>query len=97
MTSEQKTLVLKELRTIPGVGKEISEDLWRIGIRKVSDLKNKNPEELYKTMCFEQRQEIDRCMLYVLRCAVYYSKTKHPKPSLLLWWNWKDHGVARKK
>ena len=41
---------LKELQTIPGVGKSIAQDLLNIGISQVSDLKNKNPEKLYDKM-----------------------------------------------
>ena len=39
---------MKNFRTAPGVGKEISENLWNAGIRSVSCLKGKNPESLYK-------------------------------------------------
>jgi hypothetical protein len=82
--------ILKELRTIPGVGKSISIDLWNLGIRSVNDLRKKNPERLYDRHCKQKKMIVDRCMLYVLRCAVYYASEKKPKPELLLWWNWKD-------
>ncbi len=82
---------LKELRTIPGVGKSIAVDLWNLGIRKVEDLKGKNPEQMYI-----QSNEIagmvqDRCLLYVFRCAVYFAETeeKFREKEKLLWWNWK--------
>ncbi len=29
-------------------------------------------------------------MLYVFRCAVYYSTEREHDPELLLWWSWKD-------
>lgn len=80
----------KDLQIIPGVGKSIATDLWDIGIRRITDLKGKNPEKLYKKMCIQQDVTIDRCMLYVMRGAVYFaSHTKHD-PKLLKWWNWKD-------
>ncbi len=44
---ENKPEILKTLRTIPGVGKEIAEDFWNIGIHAVRHLKGKNPEKLY--------------------------------------------------
>ena len=85
-----KKEILAKLREIPGVGKEIAEDFLSIGIRKPSDLKNKNPEQLYDALCKKQGMKIDRCMLYVFRCAVYFaSHTKH-NPKLLKWWKWKD-------
>lgn len=80
---------IKELRQIPGVGASIANDLINIGITKVSDLKNKDPEWLYKQSNAFAGCVQDRCLLYVFRCAVYYaSETKHDKEKLK-WWNWK--------
>ncbi len=79
-----------DLEIIPGVGKSIAEDLRNIGITTVAHLRGKNPEKLY-----QQSNELvghvqDRCLLYVFRCAVYFtSQTKHDR-ELLKWWNWKD-------
>ena len=78
------------LMEIPGVGKSIAEDLNGIGITSVSQLKDNDPEKLYRQMCKKQGTVIDRCMLYVCRCAVYYASTKYPDPEKLKWWNWKD-------
>ena len=85
---------LKELQTIPGVGKSISEDFWQLGIRRVADLKGRNPEELYARLCTLQHADIDRCMLYVMRCAVYYATETAHDPELLKWWSWKDRVYA---
>jgi DNA-3-methyladenine glycosylase I len=82
--------VLKELQTIPGVGKSISQDLWQLGIKRVADLKDQSPEELYARLCMIQQADIDMCMLYVLRCAVYYARETRHNPELLKWWAWKD-------
>lgn len=79
-----------ELEQIPGVGKSIAEDLKNIGITKISQLKNKDPEKLYAESCAYQGQIIDRCLLYVFRCAVYFASHKNHNPDLLKWWNWKD-------
>lgn len=81
---------LRELRTIPGIGKSLAQDLLDIGICRVSDLKGRDPERLYAKLTALRGQHIDRCVLYTFRCAVYYaSRTKHD-PELLKWWNWKD-------
>jgi hypothetical protein len=80
----------KELQQIPGVGESIARDMQSIGIQSIGDLKHKNPERLYRRLCEYKASPVDRCMLYVFRCAVYYSShTKHD-PELLKWWNWKD-------
>jgi len=85
-----KKAELKPLQEIPGIGPSIAQDLHDLGICKVSDLTRKNPEKMYFELCRKRGQHIDRCMLYVFRCAVYYASTKKPKSSKLLWWNWKD-------
>lgn len=97
-TDQAKQQVIKDLKVIPGVGDKIAEDLWELGIRKVSDLRRKNPDLLYKRMCLEAGYQIDRCMLYVLNCAVYYASNSDPDPFLLKWWNWKNklNGVKAK-
>ena len=87
---ENKQEILVQLRQIPGVGKSIAEDLWELGIRKVNDLANNDPEILYQQLCVIQGQKIDRCLLYVLRCAVYYASNTDHHPELLKWWNWKE-------
>ncbi|RPI02094.1 MAG: pathogenicity locus [Ignavibacteriae bacterium] len=81
---------LQTLRTIPGVGKSISVDLWNLGFRSVDSLKNKDPEKLYRRHCVRAGVPVDRCLLYVFRCAVYYASHRKHDDALLLWWNWKD-------
>ena len=81
---------------IPGVGTSIAEDLWQLGVRRVSDLRGKNPERLYLKRCSQTGIEIDRCLLYVFRCAVYYASHQRHDADLLKWWNWKDRGRSHR-
>ncbi len=85
-----KAETLKEFQKIPSVGKACALDLWNIGIRDVSDLKNKNPKELYLQLNEVTGATHDICMLYTFRCAVYYVSTKNPDPQKLKWWYWKE-------
>lgn len=78
------------LQSIPGVGPSIEKDLIDIGITKISDLARKDPEKLYDRLCKIRNSRIDRCVLYVFRCAVYFAENKDYDPELLKWWNWKD-------
>jgi len=87
---ENRPAVLKELRRIPGVGASIADDLWLLGIRSVGDLRGRDPQELYDRFCVLQGMHVDRCMLYVLRCAVYFASHERHDPERLKWWNWKD-------
>jgi hypothetical protein len=83
---------IKELTTIPGVGKSIARDLFNIGIRRVSDLVDKNPDDLYHLSNQFAGCVQDRCLLYVFRCAVYFAQTPEDDRDRekLQWWNWKD-------
>lgn len=88
--SENYKVVTKELMIIPGVGKKIADDLWNLEIRSVSELKDKDPEKLYQQLCDLQGMHVDRCILYVFRCAIYFASNDEHDPELLKWWNWKD-------
>ena len=76
------------------MGKSIAADLWELGIRRVGDLKGKDPERLYDKRCVQVGTQIDRCLLYVFRCAVYYASHKRHQPKLLKWWNWKERAPS---
>jgi hypothetical protein len=93
----EKAKQFKELMSIPGVGKSIAKDLWDIGIREVSDLKDNDPEELYNLSNRYVGIVQDRCLLYVFRCAVYFANTRGKKqdPEKLKWWNWKSDEVTK--
>lgn len=88
---------LKNLQAIPGVGPTIARDLIALGIHSVSDLRKKNPEVLYEEHCIQKGLPVDRCLLYVFRCAVYYASTRRPQPDLLKWWNWKNRVLRNGK
>ena len=79
-----------ELERIPGVGPSISSDLHDLGIHRVRDLHNRDPEKLYEDLCALRGTHIDRCELYVFRCAIYFADNREHDAELLKWWNWKD-------
>lgn len=86
---------LKELRTLPGVGKKIARTLWDLGIRSIRDLRDRDPDDLYRRQCDLEQARVDRCALYVYRCIVYYASSETHAPELLKWWNWKDRPGTR--
>ncbi len=90
MTVTVKRSVLKELQKIPGVGEKAAEDLAKLGIHSVKDLKKKDPDQMFLQLCALRGERVDKCMLYVLRCAVYYASHRKHDPKLLKWWNWKE-------
>ncbi|MFA6002068.1 MAG: helix-hairpin-helix domain-containing protein [Thermoleophilia bacterium] len=78
------------LQNIPGVGPSLARDLTDLGYRRVSELRGSDPEQMYKKLCELRGAHIDRCVLYVFRCAVYFAGNSAHDPELLKWWNWKD-------
>jgi hypothetical protein len=78
-----------QLETIPGVGLKIARDFHDLGLHSVKDLKGQSPDKLYSRLIALRGGYVDRCVLYVFRCAVYYASNGR-NPDKLKWWNWKD-------
>ncbi len=87
---EEMDNTMQSLQIIPGVGPKLAKKFYDIGIQRISDLKGKNPEELYSQICVNHGIQIDRCVLYVCRSSVYFAETENPDPEKLKWWYWKD-------
>lgn len=68
----------------------MSQDFIDLGYRSVAELKDADPEAMYRRIIAIRNMHIDRCVLYVYRCAVYYAGHSDHDPELLKWWNWKD-------
>lgn len=81
---------LKDLKRIPGVGKNIAEYIYSIGYKSTDELAGESPEKLYESFNNFSGKIQDRCLLYVFRCAIYFATEKVHQPELLKWWNWKD-------
>jgi hypothetical protein len=85
-----QTHALKDLQRIPGVGPSIAEDLYGLGMTCVEDLREQKAEDLYARLCTQAGRPVDRCVLYVFRCAIYFASHHQHEPEKLKWWNWKD-------
>ncbi len=79
-----------ELQRIPGVGPSIAKDLQDLGVQRIEDLRGADAQELYDRLCLLRGAHIDRCVLYVFRCAVYFASNDQHDPELLKWWKWKE-------
>ena len=73
------------LQDIPGVGPRTQVVLEELGIHQIADLQGRDPAEMYLTLC--EQEHMDRCVLYVFRCAVYFAETPRPDGELLKWWS----------
>jgi hypothetical protein len=79
---------------IPGIGPQMATDLYDLGFRRAEDLQSQDPEAMYIRLMEMRGQQVDRCVLYVFRCAVYFASHQEYDPELLKWWNWKDSDQA---
>jgi len=91
--SKSKEEIIIKFQKIPGVGKQIAHDFWELGFNSPNELIGHNPEKLYLQLCTLKGMIIDRCMLYVIRCAIYYVSNVNHEPALLNWWAWKDESL----
>ena len=78
-----------KLTDIPGVGKNMAEHLIALGYNNIEDLKGEDPEKMYEIDNIRCGGNLDRCVLYVYRLAVYYAENEEYEPEKLKWWNWK--------
>ena len=83
-----------DLQAIPGVGPSIARDLVELGYVTIADLCNEDPESMYQSLSRGRGKPLDRCVLYVFRCAVYFASHDEHEEELLRWWNWKDSAIA---
>ena len=79
-----------DLQRIPGVGPALENKLNLLGINGVTELRGCDPERLYRQLEGIAGRHVDRCVLYVFRCAVYFAEHEQHDPELLKWWNWKE-------
>jgi hypothetical protein len=85
------------LESIPGVGPSVARDLRRLGVHRVDDLRGRDSARLYDELEGISGAHVDRCVLYVFRCAVHYAGEPEPDGELTKWWNWKDGGLAQER
>jgi hypothetical protein len=82
-----------ELQSLPAIGPSLAADLRALGVRRVADLKRRDPERLYAQLNRLRGRRQDPCVLYAFRCAAYAARTPRPRPTLLKWWNWKNRAL----
>jgi len=81
---------MNDLEKIPGIGPRLARSLRDLGFSRVEDLRDRDPEHIYRELCRLRGTHIDRCVLYTFRCAVYFASNSVHNPEMLKWWNWKE-------
>ena len=83
-----------ELQTLPAIGPSLAADLRALGVRRVADLRRRDPERLYAQLNRLRGRRQDPCVLYSFRCAACAARTQRPRAHLLKWWNWKGRTLG---
>jgi hypothetical protein len=83
-----------ELQTLPAIGPSLAADLRAVGVRRVADLRRRDPERLYAQLNRLRGERQDPCVLYSFRCAAYAARTPRPREHLLKLWNWKGRTLG---
>jgi RecG-like helicase len=76
MVEKTKNEVMAEFRTLPGVGENAAEALYRLGIRSKEDLIGRSPEQMYEELRSMKGSYAEPCMLNSLKIAVKSAKKK---------------------
>ena len=79
------------LTTIPNVGPKIAARLRQVGIEEPSDLRGRDPEELFERMCLREGRRLDPCLLDTVVAAVSYANGEPARP----WWEFSRERLAR--
>lgn len=77
---------VKQLTDLPNIGKACAADLHLLGIDKPEQLLDRNPYELYQTLCDKTGQRHDPCMLDVFISITRFMAGEDAKP----WWFYTD-------
>ena len=82
----------KELMTVPNIGKSMAEDLIQLGVTSIAQLAEREPDELYDSLCRLTNTRQDPCVWDTFAAAVHYAKTGEAKK----WWDYTPERKARK-
>ena len=72
----------KELLTLKNVGKAAVRDLELLGITKIEQLKNQNPDDLYEQIQKITHTKHDPCVWDVFAAIIHEANTGEKQP----WW-----------
>lgn len=82
--------VVRELCKLPNIGPRMADDLIRLGVRRVEDLVDRDPDEMYAEICRLDNQRHDPCVWDTYAAVVDFARTGKPRK----WW---EFTAIRKK
>ena len=82
-----------ELIAIPNVGRAVARKLERLDVRRLDDLRGRDPEELYERLCRLDERRHDPCLLDTFSAVVAYADGGPARP----WWEFSRERKARER
>jgi hypothetical protein len=79
----------KTLEQLPNIGPALAADLRRLGIHHPSELRTRDPFQLYQALCRATGKRQDPCVLDTFMAATDFMRGAAPTP----WW----HYTAQRK
>jgi len=73
----------REFMPMPNIGPATADDLVRLGIRSIADLKRKDAMRMYDALAKLDGVVHDPCVLDTLMAAVHFAKTGEDR----VWWS----------
>jgi len=77
--------------SLPNVGRAVAAKLARLGIDQPSDLRGRDPDELFERLCMLDGCRHDPCLLDTFAAAVSYADGGPARP----WWEFSRERKAR--
>lgn len=74
----------KELQRLPNVGARMADDLVRLGIRRVDDLRKRDADEMYDEICRLDGVRHDPCVWDTYAAVIDYARGGPPRK----WWEY---------
>ena len=72
--------IRKRLQAIPNVGPRVADDLYRLGIHKLDDLKGRDGDLLYAEICRIDQVRHDPCCRDVFAAVIAIAEGHPPQP-----------------
>ncbi len=80
-----------ELRALPNVGPKIARMLLKLGIEQPDDLRCRDPDQLFQSLCDLDGRRHDPCLLDTFRAIVDVANGAPARP----WWFYSRERKAR--
>ena len=84
---------MSDLQELPNVGPATAQDLVRLNILCPEDLVDRDPDEMYRTLCDMDGERHDPCIRDVFAAVVDYARGGPARP----WWAYTSERKARER